>query len=91
MGAGDGSFQVVCPTVLEVDLEMFELVTILSRVQKVFPYKKETCNCRSPLNGNIFSWIVRRASNAISDRNKTETLFALRELRNRKLLLCNSI
>ena len=72
MGGGDGSFQVVCPTDLEVDLEKLELVTILAARVKVFPYKKGTYNCRSPLNGNIFTWIVRRALNAISDRNKTE-------------------
>ena len=72
LGGGDGSFQVVCPTDLEVDLEKLELVTILAARVKVFPYKKGLCNCRSPLNRNIFTWIVRRALNAISDRNKTE-------------------
>ena len=33
-GGEDGSFQVVCPTDLEVDLEKLELVTILSPRKK---------------------------------------------------------
>ena len=38
-------------------------------------------------NKNILTWIVRRALNAIINRNKTETLFALQVLGNRILLL----
>ena len=36
-------------------------------------------------------WIVRRALNAISDRNKTKNSFALRVLRNSNLQLFNNI
>ena len=51
-----------------------KLVAILSVCVKRFSLQAKV----APSNRNIFTQIVRRALNAISDRNKTKTQFALR-------------
>ena len=52
------------------------------------PCKKGICYLKiASSNWNTFNCIVRKALNPIFNRDKTETLFALRVLRNRKLLL----
>ena len=67
----------------------FNLMQFSPCVWKIFRYKKGICLYLeiAPSNRNIFTCIVRRTLNAISDRNKTETLFALWVLGNRILLL----
>ena len=50
----------------------FNLLQFSPCVRQGFPYKKGICElCRSPPSN--MPWTVRRALNAISDRNKTET------------------
>ena len=51
-----------------------KLVAVLSVCVKRFSLQAKV----APSNRNILTQIVRRALNAISDRNKTKTQFALR-------------
>ena len=54
--------------------ETLKLVAILSECVKRFSLQAKV----APSNRNIFTQIVRRALNTISDRSKTKTQFALR-------------
>ena len=75
-GEGTGHFRSSVQQIWKLIWKSLNLLQFSTPCKKSLHYKKGTWNCRSPLNGNIFIWIVRRALNAISDRNKTETLFA---------------
>ena len=54
--------------------EKLQLLQFSPWVWQVSPYKKRICYLWiASSNKNIFTWIVRKALNTISNRNKTET------------------
>ena len=54
--------------------EKLQLLQFSPWVWQVFPCKKRICYLwMASSNKNIFTWIVRKALNTISNRNKTET------------------
>ena len=67
----------------------FNAFSACEKSWKVIPHKKGIPYLLiAPINRNIFTWIVRGALNAISDRNTNKSL---RFSRNRKLLPYNNM